>query len=1097
MDALRASGMSSMSPQMPPGVPPGIPKETSVLSSIDALIPPTVPEGEASRKGGEPLERMASRAIDIQVQELWLEINNIKTRIAEEKLHRAADRIKQFLGKVGLKKLVRGSWLQVAKERLLLSKKTLETRIEALQSEIEAKISIATRNKQLSEVARLSQDVQSEEAKLKSELAGVQSQVNESKAAMIAKRSKIERCVGRLDRIQEDQNRREHAISEYHHAISEYHYVSPDQFYRFAYPEHTFNDEVLDLTSFQDLYDARYSEESINHLLANLRQRVEAEQKPIGLTIVVSAHISPENCLLQLDSCIQNALQQAMVSSCGRVVILSSIQIGAHAHALVLHLTATDVHCIFTDPYGNHPYLREGQRQLSKFLVQLVDKYSQNLPIKFHYLETNFDLQGLYYDDNNCGALTLYCLEQYLECALWDKHPNDYRVDKIFDALPSQELNNSLHQAFVLRLKARQLVCVSHGNDSLRFQSDPSTYFQRDKHAKALAEQLIMRINDASQTTYQDFISIYAQIIINRLNREQKFVLFNCISDSIVYCKVSNSINPPKLTSLITRIVHRFQQPRDLEEVARVHRIFLCMLTEVSQQIIKECEELKEKERKLLHDPNTGASGIPDFSQPTQATQGLLAATSSSLSSVAATPSNPRDAALAIDRNVAESFALRDLQSTVAVGTNLKTVHLTQPTGFLTHQPNTFNRFTLTGVEGFQLERSNPLRSAVLSGDLNLFLKAIEVARIEPNFFLQITYVLNSLLNDLIQNPDQFRTYYRSITDTQVIYDSSLGQIFDQLLKEGADPFKCQLIDSPKVGHVSFNDSTLSIIARLPIEFTRVLLAYFPNSLEMLFVEASFYCNLDLINFICSERNLILSTRTLAEAKHLAGNGLPKKEACWQRNLPLFADHNLMRNLRTRESVIRETRSYIEIFEQGQKGKLPEECQTLGMLSNNHSTTLPRRSKNPHMALIDAVEAKDLPKVRELLESGQIKNIDMLNEAGVNALWVAFYESLDEISKYLLQRGASLTYFNFPRYENFDYCTTPIDLAIWDNKIDFLDAVLNNNTQLANVNFPRLLAFAQERNLTNSLAWLQRQNQLFQNNSDSHLLNHPCHYPQV
>lgn len=737
-------------------------------------------------------------------------------------------------------------------------------------------------------------------------------------------------------------------------------YTSDKQFYPYAYPEHRFFDEYIDISEFQDLYDAGYSDELINILVERIRQKIITSPKPHNTNMIITNLITEDiNSISEIIKCIQDSRDAINNNAKSKLIILSALRLQGHAHTLVIHITKSEVYIILRDPYGKNYTFEDKAKNIFDYLAKAIIEIFPNIE-RFNYLNTPFDFQGLHYDYSNCAPLTLYCIEQYLAFALSDEHPERFKITiSSFDNLPYPKLNESLHKAFVLRLKVSHLISVDQTcNYKLGFQSAAATNYideSRQNNAKQIMHQLIKKICESASLKYNVFISQSLHPIISSLSMEQRLKLLNLISEQIISYKIKNIINPPKLSQLLERIINNFLKP--IEPIPEKVKMFMDSLVENTDTIFE------------------------------------------------------------------NSFSVGLVPSLTPVST---------------------------------ISRQDALWTAIKRNDLKGFHNILAIERKQLNFTGRITILLRKILNDYLAYPEhktQAQVPFKDTNTGEIIFRPIQEVIISALLDEGADPFEKSVIHSSRVGKVSHGSSAVETAAQLPPLFTSTILKSFPNSLNLSFLTAAQYCNLELIRFIFRYKNLQIPKNVLEQAMQMAGKSLPQNDTRHPLLLINMRDPTHFEQKRTAPAKIVETKKIIS--------------EKISAHGHNDITEI-TAFKNIQMQLIDAVKEVNINKVVELLSQPvKIKNINMLNEEGFNALGLAMHIKAKEIAICLLKQGALLNHFNF--------ILTPLEMAILHNDFNFLDAVLNKEPQLIYIDFDRLLSFTDRPDLLESSRWLRMQ----------------------
>ncbi len=361
----------------------------------------------------------------------------------------------------------------------------------------------------------------------------------------------------------------------------EYEY-SRNKFFEYAYPEHRFNREALNISAYQYLYDAKYTGELINILINQMKRKLECKQIPEKTKIIITNLIdSDENISRFFNHLPSDLLQNNKIK---KYILLSPLGIKHHAYALAVHIDIAEtikISVIFRDPYGKRNLYEEKSNRLYKLLYEKFrtrfTSYFNPREISLHFRNITDDLQGFDYDDGNCAVLSLFALERYLTCALLDKPPEEYHINFTFDSLPNPILNESLHEAFILRLKVLHLTSIQDEYEHrfyrfFGFQSEQENTnvsiwkvcIWKGYKAIGVLKALQHKIFQAAIEKYKPFISQKNLIRLRQLNRSnpsESIKLLNSIAEKIVEDKILNDIKPLDFPRFLKSIINDFFNP--------------------------------------------------------------------------------------------------------------------------------------------------------------------------------------------------------------------------------------------------------------------------------------------------------------------------------------------------------------------------------------------------------------------------------------------------------------------------------------------------------------------------------------------------------
>ncbi len=374
--------------------------------------------------------------------------------------------------------------------------------------------------------------------------------------------------------------------------VDEYEYRK-DKFFEYAYPEHRFDNEELDISRYRDLYDACYSGTIIDYIIKQMRAKLDDNPKPEKTTIILTNGIryKEANDILQLLNSISSELTDPPKKK--KYVILSPLGIDGHFYALAVHIEKEEkikITIILHDPYGIKNSFEVKVKQLFQALAFGLADHFETDDIKFDCQNAPDDLQGFDYDASNCGALTIFVLQKYVEFALLDLSPDNYKISIAFDSLPRPELNKSLHKAFVLRLKLLHL-SQSSPDDNVGFQNISGQVCANEGRKVKAKEQfykLQTKVFKTAIEKYSSFIpsSRRRSIIdfIKALNNIQMIELLNVISEEIVMQEIEVISNSDRFSDFMKNILANFQQP--IVASTPQEKLTQSMLTKLENQVL-------------------------------------------------------------------------------------------------------------------------------------------------------------------------------------------------------------------------------------------------------------------------------------------------------------------------------------------------------------------------------------------------------------------------------------------------------------------------------------------------------------------------------
>ncbi len=719
----------------------------------------------------------------------------------------------------------------------------------------------------------------------------------------------------------------------------EYEYTIEENLMSYAYPEHEPENDQIDITEYQDLYEAGYRDDFINQLVAQLRQRLLANTNPRSTNICISDYLAADN-----HNAAEHLLEEFVKAAKNyqeksKWVILAPLGIDGHAHALMIHIhiISSDQSYIticLRDPYGKRNNFEE---KFHGLFERLATKFSELMKHNIIFTKQNDpdDLQGFDYDNSNCAALTIFTLNYYLDCALQGEHPQQYKLRITFDSLPNSVLNESLHKAFVLRLKTFQLKSINYDTNlafnkfcnrkvfykdlSVGINEPIDDYVDAiveevvaeaiyevtsDLQAKDQAEKLYNIMVTNANTKYEYFINEESRIFINNLTDLQKFELLNRISNQVISQYVPSPVsNPCFFSKCLNRIFKYFLELIDEAEVQNAYRAFSMFITQRQLPTTDESTRVRQ-------DPNLVRAEIS-----------------------------------ALDK----------------------------------------------------------LRQAAMSAkDYDLFKSLLFGCKAEPDFIAHATTILRVLLNKATKAPN----YYVFIQDPTKRLVSVKHSMIDDLLAVGSDIYAREVLSRNTASYgnrreisIVSTPSIVELITRFPPSYSKLLLRHFPGAINRLVLEAARCCNIELLKVLLS-KDLSIDNATLSLAIESVGDGLRKEKPI--KRCPLgFAqirDPEYMQELRLAPKLIEAAKILLK-SQQTKQTKKTEQAT---------SAALPILPQNPHIQLIEAVKANNIDAVRALLNSGQIKNIDMQDSESFNALRYAMLNRNFLIARVLLEAGAKL-----------------------------------------------------------------------------------------
>lgn len=352
------------------------------------------------------------------------------------------------------------------------------------------------------------------------------------------------------------------------------------------------------------------------------------------------------------------------------------------------------------------------------------------------------------------------------------------------------------------------------------------------------------------------------------------------------------------------------------------------------------------------------------------------------------------------------------------------------------------------------------LWDAIIQNNIDKFKYLLQQAKKQSksNCIILINKLLRKYLTRQQFYPE-FQTQHKCIMEEKETFKPAAAIIIETLLAEGADPFSKEIIrvtDDSSARNVVLGDCAVAMATKLSPILSLTICQVFPNALHMTIQTAATVGNIDLLNCILQDATRVISRDILETASKNADDSLPKETSIFSRVDSLLLkdvrDPAQFERMRTAKDKISKTKEIIneKIRSQGEKA--------ITILIN------------PYVELIQAVNDKNILKIKRLIsDPNKIKNINMLNEEGVNALGIAMKYKHEEIAIYLLSQGAALDCFNH------GVGFTPLELAFLTNDPHFLDGVLLNQPPLINFNFDEMLLFAHRRKLNESIKWISIQ----------------------
>jgi len=853
--------------------------------------------------------------------------------------------------------------------------------------------------------------------------------------------------------------------------------------FEYAFPEHIRTDKDLDVSEYQDLYDAGYTFDVMNQLMQKLRNVANSQKHPTGTKILILDVCQDVNTLSEL---LLKSLDQ--VNTPTKLVFLMPIAIGPHAHSLVVHINTVNnqskVHVIFKDPFGQAYAFETKQNAVITQVKKFVEE--QFTVVDFKHKSDVVDLQGFDYDNSNCGPLTVYCLHKFLEHALQDSLPDEYKVRLSFDLFADAEQNTAAHKALMLRLKVAQLSKVTQ-DQALAFQSaEGAGYVNSDKTKKAwdAAKQVWGKIRVAVNTKYIAFLDQTSKEKIQSFTEWQKIDLLNLISVHIINTSTSNLINPMSLSESINRIIAYFNT--DIEPI-----------TDEQRQMT---EELQAYTGDML---NAAILGVIPRSIGSSDNELIRIVKLNNLNAFTTFIQSQPPEQLRSIINAHDRFGKTALVYAI------KNNHI----DIVRHLVMT-GADILLKIHGFG---QNALKVSAFEGQsIEIFSLLLESIKSNPNFLSIITDLLSSVVGHWLHNKDKFIF----IKDNQNV--PSL--ILDKLLIERADPF-IQPIISAYENSVVHGVSPMSNIAGLKPSMVEIFLKHYPEKLSVMFLEAIKSNNKELVLFLETWINKQESTDNLAklvklfkaspESCNLIFVGFCVNHKLMDQELIeeaiSFIDHLLYKLNQEEERLswpgANDTRRIADIrYKKTDAYKIKKELLKTKLdelskstvtkthkegLEQNSDLSIPKQQKllsnckifetieidsvgvdqygcSDHTQFMRATKSNDIAKVRSFVASGAIKNINMFDESGYNALLYGVMHKTQEIVKFLLENGAQLDVIStsIGKQAAFKMAILQQDVAMLKLLIDFA------NQHSINLDISELLVLATKRRDQASIKYL-------------------------
>lgn len=353
-------------------------------------------------------------------------------------------------------------------------------------------------------------------------------------------------------------------------------YIRIDKFFDYAFPE----GKLFSDTSYEYLNQAGYTTSLMNHLMSDLRRTIESQESPGIKVLLLDAPHQDLFPAINLDKHLKENIEVRDIYSRQRdtVVVICPFIYNAHWYTTVIHLTNTIpgspiVRAIITNPYGSSHFNEEAQRkieeQINNFIAPSLIR-DNNKKIDFAVLHASDDIQGFNEDNINCGPITVYVIQKYIQNALSDFGIEGHKTLIQFDKFRDGMLNQKVHKALMFRLKIAQIskINTQEIDDTLGlcFRDALHGDIERAKKIKADVEVLSRQIVNATSQLYSSHAFFNTTNVtgdqqnITKLNISDQMELLNRIAVAIVHDTASNVFQPFPFKKILDSAVNVFME---------------------------------------------------------------------------------------------------------------------------------------------------------------------------------------------------------------------------------------------------------------------------------------------------------------------------------------------------------------------------------------------------------------------------------------------------------------------------------------------------------------------------------------------------------
>ncbi|MDF2965329.1 MAG: ankyrin-3 isoform [Rickettsiaceae bacterium] len=799
-------------------------------------------------------------------------------------------------------------------------------------------------------------------------------------------------------------------------------YLRLDKLFEYAFPEG--KDEVLNKSN---LYEAGYSNALINIIVKNIRQKANLNDfwhsandkdiiiKLLDTHVVKSGDEKSKN--LGLKEYLKTKIPDISKEPASKVVIIFPFAFNGHAHSVVIHLdkkkSLTPIANIFlNNPYGTAHLDNDVYNRFKTEINDYLNPIGLSDQIKPSFAVIQDDLQGFHYDFNNCGILAIYNIELYVQYAKANKKIEEYTIPSIvFDQFPDKELNQMLHKALMLRLKLDQLSGVLLNKETLGFQdlelsrrelrSNKNnlsynkevikskeeelelSHTDRVKKAVSEASDLLAKVINSATIIYAEFIHSF-QENLTQLSLNDQIKLLNLISSQIIEKASSNLLNPPSLSEILTYSISYIENPNSYFISDEMHkessRISWYFLQAIQSMLFKgPILSLEQYETDLIR--VVKSVGYKDY------LSFISALTHNQMQEIIDAKDHYGKTALIYAVLQGNELIVKDL---VKRGANLDVKSSSYQIGI---------KLTLMEINALEV-------SAFESNNIEIFNFLLEATKIkyQTEFPLIVTNLLYKVISYWSHHKDKFQSEVIGLREQfiKAIEDNPLSgrcKVIDILLSNGADPFYTETM------HYSFDpafDSKPNIIPNglcafkivggvLDPAITRIFLQHFPDKIGVALFSAINYLNIELVKNMIEISNNRITQELIEAALKIIDTKLSSinNEEISPQTIFFLGSNDPSQNNKNRIFV-----DQLQIIK--------------NLLLQLPHAEKPNTEISPYTLFIEAAKEGDIKFVKSSIENGVIKNINLYNEAGYNALLCATKNGHFEVVSCLLENSASL-----------------------------------------------------------------------------------------